>query len=230
MTLMKAIGSMSGLLGALPIVLALAAGGPVDPLLAAGPPQLVLNLHFTAYDTLPTASQRALIAEAESIWTSGHVRLKWLGESTEAEPGPVLRVVVVASPAPRATEYSPWTVAELVRLEGSKATAIASTIGARRIVDESQWDRFLEFPGLYDRRLGIVLGRAVSHEIGHYLLHTSTHARQGLMRARIDAREFADLRAGAFRLDDAAEAHMAALAARGTLSPEAVTSFSYAAP
>ena len=66
--------------------------------------------------------------------------------------------------------------------------------------------------------LGVVLGRAVAHEIGHYLLQTNTHASEGLMRASIDAREFADLRSRAFRLDEAAQAHLATLAARGALS------------
>ena len=48
------------------------------------------------------------------------------------------------------------------------------------------------------------------------------------MRARIEAREFADLRSGSFRLDHAAEAHMAILAAKGTLATE-VSPFSYSA-
>ena len=129
------------------------------------------------------------------------MRLKWLRESTEADEGATLRVLVVARPVPKAAEYAPWTVAELLRLEGSRATAIASTIGARRIVDESRWDLLMEPIALLDQRLGVVLGRAVSHEIGHYLLQTNTHARHGLMRARIDAHEFADLRSGSFGLD-----------------------------
>ena len=41
---------------------------------------------------------------------------------------------------------------------------------------------------MQEQRLGLVLGRAVSHEIGHYLLQTNTHATRGLMRARIAAR------------------------------------------
>jgi hypothetical protein len=60
-----------------------------------------------------------------------------------------------------------------------------------------------------------VLGRAVAHEIGHYLLNTRGHARHGLMRARIDARDFADLRNGGFGLDDDA-----ALWARTALTRE----------
>jgi hypothetical protein len=46
-----------------------------------------------------------------------------------------------------------------------------------------------------------VLGRAVAHEIGHFLLATVTHAESGLMRASIDAREFAGMDGAAFRLD-----------------------------
>jgi len=61
-----------------------------------------------------------------------------------------------------------------------------------------------------------VLGRAVAHEIGHYLLQSNTHSPYGLIRASIDAREFADLRTGAFRLDRESQAYLAvrAVAAR----------------
>ena len=31
-------------------------------------------------------------------------------------------------------------------------------------------------PATHERRIGVVLGRAVAHEIGHYLLQTNTHA------------------------------------------------------
>ena len=114
-------------------------------------------------------------------------------------------------------------------MEGSRALAIASITGARRIVEESQLE-LRELPVLRDRVLGIVLGRAVAHEIGHYLLRTNTHASHGLMRANIDAREFSDLRSSAFRLDKAAQAHVAGLVARGTLLPErTIEGFSYSA-
>jgi hypothetical protein len=53
-----------------------------------------------------------------------------------------------------------------------------------------------------ERRLGVVLGRALAHEVGHYLLGTHTHARHGLMRPHFSAFEFTDLRDGTFALDD----------------------------
>jgi hypothetical protein len=228
---MQRIRLLFGLAVALSVGIGLPAYAPRNSvLLAEEAPSLVLNLHFTSSDALSVDSRRALMAEAESIWKLGHVRLKWLRDTTEADEGVTLRVLVVARPVPQATEFSPWTVAELLRLGASQATAIASTIGARRIVDESRWQLLMEPVALHDHRLGIVLGRAVSHEIGHYLLQTNTHAKRGLMRARIDASEFADLRSGSFRLDQAAEAHLATLAANGPLSQQRMTGFSYSAP
>ena len=229
MALMKAVRPLIGCVALLSIVAGATGRTPDNAvLMASEAPNLVLNLYFTSSDSLSVASRQVLMTEADSIWKLGHVRLKWLRESAEAKEGPNLRVLVVARPVPKASEYSPWTVAELQRLGGSQATAIASTIGARRILDEGRRQLLQEPVALEDYRLGLVLGRAVSHEIGHYLLQTNTHATRGLMRARIDAREFADLRSGSFHLDRAAEAHLAVLAARGNLSTEATSGFSYA--
>lgn len=197
---------------------------------AAEQPGLVLNLYLTSTVSLPGVSRRALMTETESIWKPGHVRVKWLREGTEADEGTTLRVMVIARPVQSAAESSPWTVAELLRSTNAHAVAVASTIGARRVVDESRGMPLMDLPGLYDHRLGIVLGRAVAHEIGHYLLRTNTHATRGLMRARIDAREFADLRSGSFRLDAAAEAHLALLAATGTFPSDTIAAFSYRRP
>jgi hypothetical protein len=223
---MATLGLRVGSVVAISIVAAAVGHASGDPVTFASPPTLVLNVKLTATDGLPPSSRVVLITEAESIWKHGHVRLKWLGDASEADGSEVLRVLVVSRPVVTA-EHAPWTVAELLRSEGSNAVAIASTTGARRIIDESRWAQLTAAPALYEHRLGIVLGRAVAHEIGHYLLRTSTHAKHGLMRARIDAREFADLRSGSFRLDDAAEAHLAMLAAKGAQTIEAVPGFSY---
>jgi hypothetical protein len=94
-----------------------------------------------------------------------------------------------------------WPVAELVPAEGDDYIAIASIDGARRVLASSGFKDATAF--MRDHRLGVVLGRAVAHEIGHYLLRTAGHARSGLMRTRVDARDFADLRDGGFYLDQA---------------------------
>jgi len=225
---METLRPLVGYIAALSILTGVVISTPdAGVALASDSPDLVLNLHFTSTDGLPAESRRALMAEAESIWKLGHIRLKWLRESTEADEGDTLRVLVMARPV-ATSAHSPWTVGELLRSEGFRPIAIASTIGARRIIDESQWDQLLAPATLHDYRLGVVLGRAVAHEIGHYMLRTNTHATRGLMRARIASREFADLRSGSFRLDQAAEAYLAALAARGT--PLDTVTFSYPSP
>jgi hypothetical protein len=207
--------------------------------LASERPYLLLNVRMTEVNALSGAARLALRAEAESIWREGHIRLRWIRRDAEADGGALLRVLVIpratgistlpASPQATASEASPavttWPVGELLRREGGEPIAIASITGARRILDQTRFQA-LDHPAVHDRRLGVVLGRALAHEIGHFLLQTNTHATRGLMRAQIDATEFADLRSGKFRLDEAARAHLAALAARGSLSP-ADPRFSY---
>jgi hypothetical protein len=87
---------------------------------------------------------------------------------------------------------------------------MASIASALRIVQGDPKREMLDLSVLHQYKLGVVLGRAVAHEIGHYLLESSWHSPYGLMRASIDAREFADLRTGSFRLDRESQAHLAA--------------------
>jgi hypothetical protein len=210
MTLRRARGwlVLAGIVGLAETAPPATANGSLIP--AQAP--VTLNLRLTVSNELPGISRKALITETESIWRDGHVKLRWLAGSASAESGPSLRVLVTPNAVASANEGDRWTVGELLRFEGSAAIAVASITGAQRIVDKSQAFRFVDLPAVRQYRLGVVLGRAVAHEIGHYLLDTNTHAPYGLMRASIDAREFADLRAGSFRLDRQAQAHLAARA------------------
>lgn len=198
--------------------------GPALSAATRGPvSQLTLALSST--HMLSPVSMSALIAETTAIWKDSRVELQWLTDGRDQPDA--LRVLVIARVVP-ASGPTPWAVGELVRTEGARALAIASITGARRIVEESKF-KADDLPALRDRRLGVVLGRAVAHEIGHYLLRTSTHSTQGLMRAQIDAREFADLRSGSFRLDQVAQAHLETLATQGALRlTPPVANFSYA--
>jgi hypothetical protein len=74
--------------------------------------------------------------------------------------------------------------------------------GAQRLMSSVRRRAGYELITIDERRLGIVLGRALAHEIGHYLLETHTHASTGLMRPNFNALEFTDLRSGTFALDD----------------------------
>jgi hypothetical protein len=195
-------------------------------LLHASPAALVLNVRMVSTQDLPPLTRLSLIVEAQTIWNDGHVRLRWISRDADAEGEPVLPVLVMARVVPPAGDAGPFTVGELVRHEGIPAMAVASITGARRIVEGSPRFSLFDAPDTHDRRVGVVLGRALAHEIGHYMLQTNTHAVDGLMRARIQAEEFADLRRGTFRLDRAAAAHLAAIAAAGSL-PAGARPFSY---
>lgn len=185
----------------------------------------VLNLRLTISNELPGVSRKALINEAESIWRDAHVQLRWLTGSADPESGHALKILVTHRVV--MTDSHRWAVGELLRFGDSSAMAMASISAALRIVEESQDLRLGDLPATRQYTLGVVLGRAVAHEIGHYLLDTNTHAPYGLMRASIDAREFADLRTGAFRLDRAAQAH---LAERATQAGLVKGEFSYLRP
>jgi hypothetical protein len=196
---------------------------------ASQEPAPVLDLRLIVSGDLPGLSRQALKMEATSIWRSGNVRLRWLSGTLPPDPAPRLNVLVAQSPIVARVESERWTVGELLRLEGSGAMAVASISGAHRVLAQSQRFHLLDPPAVYDHRLGIILGRALAHEIGHFLLHTNTHAADGLMRANIGADEFANAGVASFRLDPAAQAHLLAVTAEGPgwLERTRMSSFSY---
>jgi hypothetical protein len=172
-----------------------------------------------------------LIAETERIWLREGVKLSW--PTTSADESAQLRVLVITRKdvvGKGGTER--WPVGELVPQTGQRALAIASIAAAERVLVEADARRMqlLESHESGDYRLGVVLGRAVAHEIGHYLLATATHAERGLMRASIDAREFADPRARTFTLDEAASGWLRHHLTQTTDGSLPSSGFSYAAP
>ena len=193
--------------------------------LLANVPGPILNIRLTPSQTLSDVSRRALIREAAAIWRSGSVQLRWLEGNRDSESA-ALRVLVTPQAVSQRVDEGNWTIGELLRFEGETAIAVASIDGARRMVDIAQRSRPLDPPTERDYLVGVVLGRAIAHEIGHYLLQTNTHAPSGLMRATIGAAEFADRRSRTFDLDPVAAAHLRPL--RGALGRLPPRPFSYA--
>jgi hypothetical protein len=169
-------------------------------------PVFSLAALLTVAPDLPALSRRVLVSEAERIWRREGVALQW-PESKPPDAAPALRVLVIDRREPSARGgRDRWRVGELVPQTNQRALAIASIAGAERVLAAATDSRLslLAPRELSEYRLGVVLGRAVAHEIGHYLLATPTHATRGLMRAAIDAREFANPAATTFALDDTA--------------------------
>ena len=84
--------------------------------------------------------------------------------------------------------------------------ALISIEGAQQLISSVRGRAGYELIAVDEHRLGTVLGRALAHEIGHYVLDTHTHARSGLMRPNFNALEFTDQRNSTFALDHAAAA------------------------
>lgn len=158
-----------------------------------------VRLQLTSGQALPEAARGPLMREVERIWNREQLPLVWQPPEAALDGRvPHLRVLVLSTPSLDGVEA--WPVGELVRDRVSGVTvAVVSVAAARRVLQASGFTGEPEV--LATRRLGVVLGRAVAHEIGHFVLERKGHAEYGLMRARIDARDFADLRDGAFRLD-----------------------------
>lgn len=163
----------------------------------ADAPTRMLPVQLAVTAAVPEASRLVLRAEVEAIWRRAGVDIQWRdGHTPQVE---AFRVLVTTAERPRTNDGHTWPVAELLLDAGDHPVAVASLPAAYRIL-QSAIGRD-EPSSLHARRLGLVLGRAVAHEIGHYLLATAGHRSRGLMRTRIDAGEFADLRDGGFWLD-----------------------------
>ena len=197
-------------------------------------PSSVLPLHvlLTVSSNLGTTSRGALIREAERIWRHEQVKIEWAppGHTVEHPDAP-LRVLVVSRPQ-TARASGEWPVAELFPEAVPRPLAVASIDSAERVVDEAARTTGHDTRAPRDYRLGLVLGRAVAHEIGHFLLATRTHAESGLMRATVDVREFAAVSGEPFRLDrDASQwlRHRLALS-RSEVGEVRAEGFSYIRP
>lgn len=152
---------------------------------------------------LPAAARRPLVQEAESIWRDAGVHIQWVDESGSDTSPRTLRVVVDRRPDPPGHGGN-WVVGELLRFDDGAALATVSIRHAEAIVQAAGTGAAYVSPdSVVQHRLGVVLGRALAHEIGHYLRESGAHASQGLMRANFQPREFTDLRSGTFEVDDA---------------------------
>jgi hypothetical protein len=159
------------------------------------------NTSLTVSADLTEVARHALVREAESIWREAGVQLRWVDAREAGPTGQGLRVLVARRPV-RSTEDDTWVVGELLRFDDGDAIALASISRAEAVVRAAGSGRAHGVPdSMVQDRLGTVLGRAVAHEIGHYLLDSGAHASRGLMRGHFQPREFTDLRSGTFTLE-----------------------------
>lgn len=181
------------------VAIGLLAGAlPARP--AAAPATARLSVRLVSVATLPLDARAALVAEVERLWQRAGLDIEWVDASAGVGAEVALRVLVLSRHSGSAGHGDTWPVGEFMQHARPVPTAVTSLAAAVRVIEAARLPQ--EPTATVHQRLGRILGRAVAHEIGHHLLG-STHGRRGLMRARIDAADFADLRDGHFEVDRA---------------------------
>jgi hypothetical protein len=132
-----------------------------------------------------------ITAEADAIWRSAGLSINWEYQSARAAVG-TLHVIVVNDRANAGSYLQPlgWirfdADAPTAELYLSYANAVALLDMSHNAVSLTHNLTILE----RDTYLGRALGRALAHEVGHYLLASKAHTADGLMKASRTAWEF----------------------------------------
>jgi hypothetical protein len=154
--------------------------------LRARPSEMTLHLEDRA--GLARAARDEMMRTATMLWRAGGVDVRWSpgpfpGDS--AAGGPHIRVTITADVGPSSLP-APRPIASIRFVDKKPSTSIdVYLIEVRKLLDRYVFDDrpLTHQPSrLQDQLMGRVLGRAVAHEIGHFVFASAGHARSGLMR------------------------------------------------
>jgi hypothetical protein len=164
-----------------------------------------LRVHVVSSSTIEAAVLAHARAEVEAIWERYQIEIVWIGESSEGNQEKPDLVVEFIPDMPRHSEAAiAWVLFNAGR---PLRLARVSVPAAIRLLDvKSRLDGHplrTATIGLRELALGRIVGRALAHEIGHFLLASPHHTRSGLMRSMIDAEQFVRPGLASFHLEDA---------------------------
>jgi hypothetical protein len=156
--------------------------------IAEGPRQLRVRM---PEDGMKAAVLALVRAEVTAIWRQYGVEIVWEEQWTLEKPKPDLWVQFVdvalmsknvkGAPAVAWIPFSSGMPLPYVRVSKPNATALLKT---RSWYDDRPLSDATE--DLRNQALGRIIGRALAHEIGHFLLAAPVHSSNGLMRASLD--------------------------------------------
>ena len=123
-----------------------------------------------------------IFAEADAIWEPAGIRFDWRRvASTERPRGPQL-ALTIENPHDRPAEWRA-PLGWIFFAAGTPACRIhLSQANAEELVRRTPQPLDITFAE-HERLIGRALGRAFSHELGHYILKSKAHTTRGLMRA-----------------------------------------------
>jgi hypothetical protein len=146
---------------------------------------LQLSLAFPPGGVLSPAARATAVDEAARLWSPYGLAITASADEPRNHPG-IITVAVVETPHAAESAASRPLGAITFDNDGNPAPVIAVYLAdILRLVSrvrvlgaaEGQWP-----PLMRERIVGRVVGRVLAHEIGHYALRTTGHARAGLMR------------------------------------------------
>jgi hypothetical protein len=195
-------------------------GAPEASTTPAIPPVIVT---VTTPPGMSTRLTSAVLAEAESIWRPNGVSFVWrrmpavANSSLIVEPAPyvpnTLRLTIGEERGVGREGRLPlgWIVfdgvtvpqQEIYLSQSNAITLMNTAAGVVGVVDQ--------MPTMQrETLLARAMGRALAHELGHYLLASKSHTEHGLMKAVLTAVELFQPGAGTFRIDAAQRGAVAA--------------------
>ena len=153
------------------------------------PSSLTIAVHMT--HGMSNAIAKDALREASAIWKLGGVTLDWHATSEPPAGGGRSTVNVTFDDAPGsvAGQDVPLGWVTLDAAGVPEGTIFLSRKNALRLVETI--DEYRERPLKFKERLiARALGRALAHELGHYLTGSREHTVSGLMKGRRLADEF----------------------------------------
>jgi hypothetical protein len=198
------------------IVLAITTFGPGVPDFTACQDSRAIRLQIIRAAPITDETLDTILGEAIAIWAPYDVWLcpvLSLSRPNEDQGKHWIKLVIRDAPANRIDGRTPRGYRALASLmfkaPDTPADNMYASIGTAR--QEVAAARFDHFPPVIRERLAAqLLGRAIAHELGHYLLASTRHSRKGLMRASLSGSDLLTVDAGAFRLEPQQAAALAA--------------------
>ncbi len=169
---------MTPIAAALPIVIFAASVADVPT------PTRIVTVTIAGPDRLGSAVVHQMIAEAGAIWQPAGVTLQVREPNTpdRAGVGSDVTITFDAASRPAGAYTAPLGWVRFDRVAGPESVIHLSIANAENLLERSGAMR--DKPMLWhDVLIARAMGRALAHELGHYLLQSPEHAPQGLMRA-----------------------------------------------
>ena len=191
------------------------AAGAAAPASSDAVPPMIVTVSVDA--AVSPGVVQAVLAEADAIWRPGGITFVW--QRTPRATPPYARAVAAAPYLPNTLHLTigdsrgtgangrlplGWILFDDMTLPGQEI--YLSYANARQLMEEARGVVGLidQMPVLQrETLLARAMGRALAHELGHYLLASKVHTERGLMKAIMTAVELFAPDSRAFRIEPA---------------------------